>query len=63
MSFQDDKGKWIQKKVQRILEKRQLWPIKGLNLECPKLKCFNCQVAVDCKIRIKSQKCNLCKAL
>ena len=62
MSFQDEDGKWVQKGVQRILKERQLWPIRGLNLECPKPKCFNCQVAADCKTCIKGHKCNLCKA-
>lgn len=53
MSFQDEERKWVQKGVQCIVEERQLWPTRGLNLECPKPKCFNCQVAADCKICIK----------
>ena len=44
------------------MEKWQLWPTKSLNLECPKPKCFNCQFATDCKIFIKSHKCDLYKA-
>ena len=41
MNFQDEERKWIQKRVQRLLKKRQLWPTRGLNLECPKPKYFN----------------------
>lgn len=45
------------------MEEQQLWPTRGLNLECSKPKCFNCQVAADCKIYIKGHKCDLCKTL
>ena len=62
ISFQDKDRKWVQKGVQRNLEEQQLWSTNGLNLECPKPKCFNCQVVADCKIYIKGHKCNLCKA-
>lgn len=48
MLFQDPQGKWIQKGIQRVLEERNLWPIRGVNLECSRPKCFNCQVASEC---------------
>lgn len=62
MSVQDINGQWIQKGIQRVLEERSLWPAEGLNLECSKLKCFNCQVIADCQICVKGHKCDLCKA-
>ena len=63
MSFWDEKRKLIQKRVQRILEKLQLWPIESLNLEYLKPKYFNCQVVIDCKIYIKGHKYDLYKSL
>ncbi len=62
MNFQDTDSSWTQKGVQRVSKKRKLWSTKGLNLECPKPKCFNCQVAADCKTCVKGHKCDLCKA-
>lgn len=62
MSYQTVTGQWIQKGVQRVLEERGLWPRGGLNLECSKPKCFNCEVATNCKICVKGHKCDLCKA-
>lgn len=35
---------------------------KGLKLECTKPKCFNRQILSECKICVKSHKCELCKA-
>lgn len=61
MNFQRPDGKWIQKRIQKVLEERGLWPAKGLKLECTKPKCFNCQVVADCKICIKGHKCDPCK--
>ena len=61
MSYQDPHGTWIQKGIQRVLEERRLWPEQGLNLECPKQKCFNCQVMADCRTCIKRQRCDSCK--
>lgn len=55
-------GNWTQKGIQKVLEERNLWPVKGLNLECTKPKCFNCQVVADCKVCEKGKRCNLCKA-
>lgn len=61
MSFQDN-SQWKPKKIQQILEEQNFWPTGGLNLECPKPRCFNCQVAADCKNCVKKHKCDLCKA-
>ena len=63
MNFQQENGQWIQKKIQKVLEERQIWPIRGQKLSYPKLKCFNCWVAADCKICIKGHKYNICKNL
>lgn len=57
MSFQNTSGTWVQKSVQQILKKRKLWPISGLNLECDKPKCFNCEAASNCKVYIQGHKC------
>lgn len=46
----------IQKRIQKVLEKRNLWPSRKLNLECLKPKYYNCHVAVEYKIRIKEHK-------
>lgn len=62
MNFQEPNGQRTQKGIQRVLEERDLWPTGGLNLECSKPKCFNCQVAADCKVCTKGHKCDLCKA-
>lgn len=62
MSFQDSDGKWVQKEIQKVLEERNLWPQEGLNLECPRPKCFNCQVAFECKMCIKGIRCDSCKS-
>lgn len=61
MNFQQENGQWIQKGIQRVLEERQIWPVGGRKLSCPKPKCFNCQVAADCKICVKGHKCDTCK--
>lgn len=55
-------GASISKGIQRILEERDLWPGSGLNLECPKPKCHNCQSMVDCKICVKGSQCQGCKS-
>lgn len=62
MSVQDANGKWIQKGIQKVLEERNLWPAEGLNLECSRPKCFNCQAIADCQLCVKGRKCDLCKA-
>ena len=61
MNFLNEKGKVTQKRVQKVLEERGVWPIGGLNLCYPKPKCFNCQVAAECKICVKGHKCDTCK--
>lgn len=62
MSYQEANGSQFQKEIQWVLEERGLWPQKGLNLECSKPKCFNCEVAANCKICVKGHKCETCKA-
>ncbi len=60
MNFQDTDGSETQKKIQRVLKKRKLWPVKVLNLMFPKPKYFNCQVAADCKTCVKDHRCDFC---
>lgn len=62
MSFQKEDGTWCQKGVLQVLEEQKLWPQQVLKLECPKPKCFNCEVMASCKICIKGHKCDTCKA-
>ena len=61
MNFLNDKNELVPKGIQQILEEKGLWPAKGLNLSCPKPKCFNCQVSAECKICVKGHKCDTCK--
>ena len=63
LCFLNDKNQWTQKEIQKVVEERGLWPAKGQNSSCPKPKCFNCQVAADCKICVKGHKCDTYKAL
>ena len=58
ISFYNAQGQWIQKEVQRILEERKFW---RLNLECPKPKCFNCEIAANYKVCIQGHKYDLYK--
>lgn len=53
MSYQDEQGKIVQKEIQKVLEERNLWPTRGLKLECTKPKCFNYQIVSECKICIR----------
>lgn len=62
MNIQEFNGTWTQKEIQMVLEERNLWPAKGLNLECMKLKYFNRLVAADCKVCEKEKRYDLCKA-
>ena len=39
----------IPKGIERILRERNLWPDKGLLLECPKPRCEPCQTLQRCK--------------
>lgn len=50
-----------QKGIQRVLQERNLWPPIGLNLECPKPKCRDCQEMTTCKICIKRVVCDACR--
>lgn len=61
MTFLNEKREVTQKGVQKVLEERGVWPVGGLNLSCPKPKCFNCQVTAECKICEKKYKCDTCK--
>ena len=51
----------VQKRIQAILVKRRLWPQKGEQLECEKLKCITCQTLAICGICVQGQKCKFCK--
>lgn len=62
MAFQDAQGMIILKGIQCILQEQNLWPQGGLNLECPKPKCFCCEVTTNCKLYVKGHKCDSCKA-
>ena len=45
----------IQKGIQQVLEKRNLWPSKGLKLKCPKPKCNCCVEKRKCKECVKAK--------
>ena len=62
MSFRKANGILCQKKIQQVLKKRGLWPTSGLNLECAKPQCFNCEAHASCKLCVKGTRCDLCKA-
>lgn len=49
--------------LKNILEKRNLWLYKSLNLKYFKLKCFYCKMATNYKICGKRHKCYYCKIL
>ena len=57
----DAQKKKIRKEIQKILEEKGIWPQKRLKLSYLKPKCFNCQVAAECKICVKGHKCEICK--
>ncbi len=61
MNYNEVNDQYISKEIQRVLEERNLYLSKGLNLKCSKSKCFNCQDTTECKICIKRHKCELCK--
>lgn len=54
---------WCQKGIQKVLEERNLWPIKGLKLACPSLKCLDCQIAAEYKHCVKQTQFEGCKNL
>ena len=45
----------------KILEEKAIWSQKWLKLNYLKFKCFNYQVAAECKICIKKHKYNIYK--
>lgn len=49
------------KRYSKSLKERRLWLTKNLNLNCPKLKYSNCQVAADYKICVKGYKYDIYK--
>lgn len=51
----------VQKGVQRILQERELWPERGLRLECPTPKCGTCIEISKCKECEKAKRCDSCK--
>lgn len=63
MSFQEPNGSWTLKGIQQVLKEQNLWPAGGLNLECPKEKCHNCRVALECTNCVKGTRCDLCKSV
>lgn len=63
MNYDQINGQCIQKRIQKVLEERNLWPSEGLNLECLKPKSFNCQIAAEYKICVKEHKFDICKVL
>ena len=56
MNYNEVNSQCIPKGIQRVLEERNLWPSKRLNLECPKPRCLNCQVKTEYKICVKRHK-------
>lgn len=55
-----ENGFTIQKKVQMILQERDLWPIRGLNLVCSMPKCPTYHLMAKCKDCIKGSWCTFC---
>src|SRR5882762_5724104 len=51
----------IPKGIERILRERNLWPDKGLLLECPKPRCEPCQTLQKCKDCVKGTRCESCQ--
>lgn len=62
MWFSKPNGSRCQKGVQQVLSERGLWPSSGLNLECPKPQCYNCELRTNCKLCVKGTRCNSCKS-
>lgn len=51
----------VQKGIQIVLEERNLWPQKGLRLECEKPKCQTCEEMSNCTMCSRGHKCDSCK--
>lgn len=50
----------VQKEVQMILEERELWLTRELNLVYPILECLACHLMAKCKVCIKESRCSFC---
>lgn len=61
MQYLGSRREPIPKRIQRVLIERGLWPATGLNLECPKPQCYNCQMMANCKLCIKGTQCQTCR--
>lgn len=57
MSTKNLDGTRCQKGIQKVLEEKNLWPIKGLKLACPSSKCLDCQTAAEYKYCVKRTRC------
>lgn len=51
----------VQKGIQTVLSERGLWPEKGIQLACERLKCTSCQAVTTCTACVKGQRCDSCK--
>lgn len=61
MYTENTDGTRCQKGIQRVLEERNLWSTKGLKLTCPSPKCFDCQLAAECKLCVNETRCEGCR--
>ncbi len=50
----------IQNGIQAVLVEQMLWPQGGVQLECEKPKCTNCQTLTTCCICVQGQKYDSC---
>ena len=51
----------VQKGIQAVLVEGELWPQKGVRLECENLKFITCQTLATCGICVRGRKCESCK--
>jgi hypothetical protein len=54
-------GVKLQKCIQLVLQERQIWPAKGIRLECPKQRCPKCADQSGCRTCVKGTRCESCK--